>query len=115
MWGTGHVRFFYTRTHYLGPDILNRAWAFELLAYTLADGIEAIIAKSDFIRIAFAHRYGGIWVDADTVFLHDPSDAVFPHGVRVRLHWYSECLFASLPGNPLLAQALHQRDRRQRG
>lgn len=93
---------------YLGSDILNRAWAFEPLAFTLAEGIEAIIAKSDFIRMAFVHQHGGIWVDADTLFLRDPSEAIFPYGVSAKLHWYSECLFASLPGNPLLAQALNQ-------
>lgn len=95
-----------TVENYLSPDILDKAWAFEPLAFTLVDGIEAIIAKSDFIRMAFVHRHGGIWVDADTLFLRDPSEAVFPHGVSAKLHWYSECLFASLPGNPLLAQAL---------
>ncbi len=97
-----------TVENYLSPDILDKAWAFEPLAFTLADGIEAIIAKSDFIRMAFVHRHGGIWVDADTLFLRNPSEAVFPHGVSSKLHWYSECLFASLPGNPLLAQALEQ-------
>ena len=93
---------------YLGPDVLDKAWTFEPLAFTLADGIEAIIAKSDFIRMAFVHRHGGIWVDADTLFMRDPSVVLFPHGVSAKLHWYSECLFASLPGNPLLAQALRQ-------
>ncbi|MBI1624761.1 MULTISPECIES: glycosyltransferase [Comamonas] len=93
---------------YLGADVVDKMWTFEPLAFTLADGIEAIIAKSDFIRMAFVHRHGGIWVDADTLFLRDPSKAVFPHGVSAKLHWYSECLFASLPGNPLLAQALLQ-------
>ncbi|MGM1051024.1 MAG: glycosyltransferase [Pseudomonadota bacterium] len=93
---------------YLGPDVIDRAWGFEPLAFTLNEGVEAIVAKSDFIRMAFVHRYGGIWVDADTLFLRDPTDVVFPYGVSTNLHWYDECLFASLPGNPLLAQALHQ-------
>lgn len=97
-----------TVAYYLGPDILDRAWAFEPLAFTLAEGVEAIIAKSDFIRMAFVHRHGGIWVDADTLFLRDPTETIFPSGVSGKLHWYSECLFASLPGNSLLAQALHQ-------
>ncbi len=97
-----------TVENYLSPDILDKAWAFEPLSFTLAEGIEKIIAKSDFIRIAFVHRHGGIWVDADTMFLRNPSEAVFPRGVSAKLHWYSECLFASLPGNPLLAQALTQ-------
>ncbi|WP_223523681.1 MULTISPECIES: capsular polysaccharide synthesis protein [unclassified Pseudomonas] len=66
---------------YLGPEILDRVWTFESLAFTLADGIEAIIAKSDFIRMEFVHRYGGIWVDAGTLFLRDPTEAIFPDGV----------------------------------
>ncbi|MBL4835021.1 MAG: hypothetical protein JKY26_13710 [Pseudomonas sp.] len=94
--------------NYLGPDILERHWAFEPLAFSLAAGVEDIIAKSDFIRMAFVHRYGGAWVDADTLFLCDPSKAVFPRGISAKLHWYSECLFASQLGNPLLAQALNQ-------
>lgn len=93
---------------FIGADILDKAWAFEQLAFTLAEGIEAIVAKSDFIRMAFVHQHGGIWVDADTLFLGDPSDAVFPSGVSHKLHWHSECFFASQPGNPLLAQALHR-------
>ena len=93
---------------FIGPEILDKAWAFEPLAFTLAEGIEAIVAKSDFIRMAFVHQHGGVWVDADTLFLRDPSESVFPDGVSHKLHWHSECLFASLPGNPLLAQALHR-------
>ncbi|MBF8669931.1 hypothetical protein IR012_10085 [Pseudomonas putida] len=97
-----------TVDNYLGPDILERHWAFEPLAFSLAAGVEDIIAKSDFIRMAFVHRHGGAWVDADTLFLRDPSKVVFPQGISAKLHWYSECLFASQPGNPLLAQALQQ-------
>lgn len=97
-----------TITDYIEPEILNKAWKFESLDFTLANDIEAIVAKSDFIRMAYVHRYGGIWIDADTLFLRDPSDTVFPNGISAKLHWYSECLFGSLPGNQLLAQALRQ-------
>ena len=90
----------------IDPRILGKAWAFEPLPFTLAEGIEAIVAKSDFIRMAFVHRQGGVWVDADTLFLYDPTNELFPAGLSQKLHWHSECLFASLPGNPLLAQAL---------
>lgn len=90
----------------IDPRILGKAWAFEPLPFTLAEGIEAIVAKSDFIRMAFVHRYGGAWVDADTLFLRDPTNALFPTGLSHKLHWYDECIFASRPGNPLLARAL---------
>jgi hypothetical protein len=90
----------------IDPRILGKTWAFEPLPFTLGEGIEAIVAKSDFIRMAFVHRYGGAWVDADTLFLRDPSDVLFPAGLSHKLHWHSECIFASLPGNPLLDRAL---------
>ncbi|ARH13547.1 TPA: glycosyltransferase [Pseudomonas aeruginosa] len=90
----------------IDPRILGKAWAFEPLPFTLAKGIEAIVAKSDFIRMAFVHRHGGAWVDADTLFLRDPTSALFPAGLSHKLHWHSECIFASQPGNPLLARAL---------
>ncbi|MBN0203745.1 hypothetical protein JTL45_34785, partial [Pseudomonas aeruginosa] len=76
------------------------------LPFTLAEGIEAIVAKSDFIRMAFVHQHGGAWVDADTLFLRDPTSSLFPAGLSHKLHWNSECIFASQPGNPLLARAL---------
>ncbi len=88
------------------PRILDRPWAFEPLQFTLAEGIEAIVARSDFIRMAFVHRYGGAWVDADTLLLCDPTSLLFPAGLSHKLHWYDECIFASQPGNPLLARAL---------
>lgn len=83
--GGGRLLLLTPRTveNYLGPEILDRGWTFESLAFTLADGIETIIAKSDFIRMAFVHRYGGIWVDAGTWFLRDPTEAIFPMGERL--------------------------------
>ncbi|EMJ4934863.1 glycosyltransferase [Pseudomonas aeruginosa] len=90
----------------IDPRILAKPWAFEPLPFTLAEGVEAIVAKSDFIRMAFVHRYGGAWVDADTLFLRDPTNSLFPAGLSHKLHWHSECIFASQPGNPLLARAL---------
>ncbi|MGI0586392.1 hypothetical protein ACRCOW_32950, partial [Pseudomonas aeruginosa] len=53
----------------IDPRILGKPWSFEPLPFTLAEGIEAIVAKSDFIRMAFVHQHGGAWVDADTLFL----------------------------------------------
>lgn len=90
----------------IDPRILDKPWAFEPLSFTMAEGLEAIVAKSDFIRMAFVHRHGGAWVDADTLFLRDPTSALFPAGISHKLHWHSECIFASQPGNPLLARAL---------
>lgn len=90
----------------IDPVVLNKLWAFEPLPFTLATGIEEIVAKSDFIRMAWVQQYGGVWLDADTLMLRDPSDSLFPDGLSTKLHWHSECLFGSLPGNPLLRRAL---------
>lgn len=88
------------------PRVLQKAWAFEPLPFTLAEGVEEIVAKSDFIRMAYVQRHGGVWIDADTLLLRDPTHVLFPEGLSHRLHWHSECLFASRPGNGLLAQVL---------
>lgn len=95
-----------TVPEYIDSNILGKDWGFEPLAFTLAEGIEAIIAKSDFIRMAFVHQHGGVWIDADTVFFRDPTSLLFPTGLSCKLHWLSECMFASRAGNPLLAKAL---------
>lgn len=92
---------------FIDPKILNHHWGFEPLSFTLEEGIEAIIAKSDFIRMAFVYQHGGVWVDADSVFFYDPTDVLFPSGLSTKLHWLSECLFASRAGNTLLAEALN--------
>ncbi len=86
--------------------ILEKSRAFESLPFTLADGIEAIVAKSDFIRMFFVYSYGGAWLDADTLLFRDPSQKFFPTGLSSNLHWHSECFFASQPGNSFLARAL---------
>jgi len=90
----------------IDPAILDKAWGFEPLGFSMDKGIEAIVAKSDFIRMAYVHQHGGAWIDADSLLLGDPTAVLFPRGLERRLHWHSECLFAALPGNPLLAEAL---------
>lgn len=37
-----------TVSEHIDADIMNKAWAFEPLSFTLANGIEAIVAKSDY-------------------------------------------------------------------
>ncbi|MCU1724152.1 glycosyltransferase [Pseudomonas sp. 5P_5.1_Bac1] len=90
----------------IDPRVVDKAWGFHPLAFTLDAGIEAIVAKSDLIRMAYVHRHGGVWLDADTLLLRDPTADVFPDGISDKLHWHSECLFASRAGNPLLEEAL---------
>ncbi|MBI0471268.1 hypothetical protein F6Q06_09390 [Pectobacterium parmentieri] len=90
----------------INPSIVDKRWAFEPLSFSMAEGIEKIVAKSDFIRMAWIQQYGGVWLDADTLMFRDPTDVLFPAGISTNLHWHSECLFGSLPGNQLLARAL---------
>ncbi len=87
-------------------SIVGRNWGFKPLAFSMDKEIGAIVAKSDFIRMAYVHRHGGAWIDADSILFYDPTSLLFPSGLDERLHWHSECLFASLPGNDQLAEAL---------
>ncbi|MFV3290654.1 glycosyltransferase [Pseudomonas sp. NY11955] len=90
----------------IDASILGKDWRFEPLTFSMDKEIEAIVARSDFIRMAYVHRHGGAWIDADSILLRDPTSLLFPTGLDERLHWHSECLFASLPGNDHLAKAL---------
>ncbi|MNC10655.1 hypothetical protein D3C75_583220 [compost metagenome] len=90
----------------IDASILGKVWRFEPLTFNMDKGIEAIVARSDFIRMAYVHRHGGAWIDAESILLRDPTSLLFPTGLDERLHWHSECLFASLPGNADLAEAL---------
>ncbi|WP_224032550.1 glycosyltransferase [Paraburkholderia caribensis] len=91
---------------WIGTDYLARDWCFEPLVFEMDHGIRRIVAKSDFIRMAFVHRHGGAWIDADTLLLRDPTASLFPHGLSAKLHWAGEALFGSQPGNLLLDQAI---------
>lgn len=90
----------------IGTDFLDKSWGFTSLGFNLAPDIEALIAKSDFIRMAYIYYHGGIWIDADTLLLDNPSEKLFPEGLTPKLHWYSEAFFGSLAGNQLLGEAV---------
>ncbi len=90
----------------IDASILGKVWRFEPLTFSMDKEIQAIVARSDFIRMAYVHRHGGAWIDADSILLRDPTSLMFPAGLDERLHWHSECLFAALPGNVQLAEAL---------
>ena len=90
----------------IGSDFLKKSWGFTTLDFSIASNIESIIAKSDYIRMAYVYRYGGAWLDADTLLINNPTAKVFPNGITSKLHWHSEALFGSLAGNPLLGEAV---------
>jgi Glycosyltransferase sugar-binding region containing DXD motif len=91
----------------IGTDFQLKSWDFEPLAFEMMDGIKSIVAKSDYIRMAYVHQHGGVWLDADTVLFGDPTISLFPVGLTAKLHWHSEALFGSRKGNALLGQALN--------
>lgn len=90
----------------LGGDNLAQNWRFQPLPFTGDAAVLRVVAKSDFIRMAYVLRYGGVWLDADSI--------VFPSLARClpgelqdrRLHWYSEAFFGATAGHPLLRQAV---------
>jgi len=90
----------------IGSAYLNRSWGFKSLKFKLAPDIKSIVARSDFIRMAYVYQHGGVWIDADTLMLNNPTVNLFPDGLSKKLHWYSEVLFGSLPGNPILGEAV---------
>ena len=91
----------------IDPSIVKKHWSFYPLSFSLGHGIEDIIAKSDYVRMAWIQSYGGVWLDADTLMFGDPTKVLFPKGLSAKLHWYDESIFGSLPGNKLLEEALH--------
>lgn len=90
----------------IDADIVHRHWDFQPLAFHMDRAVRAIVAKSDVIRLAYVHRHGGVWLDADTLLFRDPTASLFPNGLTDKLHWYSEALFGTRPGHPLLGQAV---------
>ncbi len=90
----------------IGTDFLRKSWDFEPLEFEMVSGIKAIVAKSDYIRMAYVHRHGGVWLDADTLLFRDPTMSLFPEGLTSNLHWHSEALFGSRKGNALLGRAI---------
>lgn len=91
---------------YIGTDYLNKRWSFTTLGFDFAPSIATIVAKSDFIRMAYVYHHGGIWMDADTLVFKDPTSSIFSSELTSKLHWHSEAFFGSRPGHPLLGQAV---------
>lgn len=93
-------------TMVLGSDLQDKDWRFGNLEFAGDPGALSIVAKSDFIRMAYVCRHGGYWFDADTIALADPRPYLSAGQPGDRLHWYSEALFGATPGHALLAAAI---------
>ena len=102
----------------LGRDVHDKDWRFGELEFAGNPDALSIVAKSDFIRMAYVYRHGGYWFDADTIALADPRPHLIAGQPGDHLHWYSEALFGARPGNALLAAAIeacHSADRQAWG
>lgn len=89
----------------IGAAHEHKEWRFRALEFDAHAATVAVVAKSDYIRLAYVLAHGGAWLDADTILLAHPCPAIFPQVLDDRLHWYSEAMFAARPGNPLLSAA----------
>lgn len=92
-------------TEAIGGAHLNKDWRFRSLEFDAAAAATAVVAKSDYIRMAYVLERGGVWLDADTILFEHLSPSVFPLVLDDRLYWYSEALFGARSGNDLLRQA----------
>ena len=89
----------------LGPVAMRKRWEFEPLPFAHASTHLAIVAKSDYVRLAWIARHGGMWLDADMILV-EPLDDLLSAALRSdRLHWSSEAFFAAAPGCAILREA----------
>ena len=89
----------------LGPLVLQKHWAFEALPFTQNPALLAIVAKSDYVRLAWIALYGGIWLDADMIVMASLDDLLARVASSGKLHWSSEAFFAAAPGHAILREA----------
>lgn len=91
---------------YIGRDYFKKSWRFNSLEFDFSPDVASIVAKSDFIRMAYVYHQGGFWLDADSILFAALQPCVFPKTLGDRLYWYSEALFGAERGNPLLGKAI---------
>jgi hypothetical protein len=90
----------------IGNAHLHKDWRFGGLAFDATSAATAVVAKSDYIRLAYVLEHGGVWLDADTILFAHLSPTVFPEVLDARLHWYSEALFGARAGHELIRLAV---------
>jgi hypothetical protein len=89
----------------LGPAAVQKRWEFEPLPFTHASTHLALVAKSDYVRLAWIARHGGMWLDADMIVTGPLDDLLGTARQSGRLHWSSEAFFAAAPGSAILREA----------
>jgi len=89
----------------LGPVAMQKHWDFEPLPFAHASTHLAIVAKSDYVRLAWIARHGGMWIDADMIVTGPLDDLLRAAWQSERLHWSSEAFFAAAPRCAILREA----------
>lgn len=89
----------------LGPVAMNKRWEFEPLPFAHSSTHLAIVAKSDYVRLAWIARHGGMWLDADMIVTGPLEDLLRAAWKSERLHWSSEAFFAAAPRCAILREA----------
>lgn len=89
----------------LGVDPRDKEWGFRYEADERSRTLRAIIAKSDYVRMAAVAQEGGYWLDADTIALRDFRDDLAPMLEEHDFIWHSEQFFGSTPNNEILTTA----------
>lgn len=89
----------------LDPVAMHKRWEFEALPFSHAPIHLAIVAKSDYVRLAWIARHGGIWLDADMIVTGPLDDLLRTAWQSDRLHWSSEAFFAAAPCCGILQEA----------
>lgn len=89
----------------LGAVAMRKRWEFEPLPFTHESTHLAIVAKSDYVRLAWIARHGGMWLDADMIMTGPLDDLLLAAWQSDRLHWLSEAFFAAAPGCAILREA----------
>ncbi len=84
-------------------EMPKKNWQFNKKNKNLTDEIEAIVAKSDWVRLKFIHEHGGYWTDADTIALSNATNELSFKSDK--LHWNSEAFFGSIAKSELLKNA----------
>ena len=88
---------------FLKGDFHEKQWAFKPKDKEQDAEIKSIVAKSDYIRMAYVEHNGGFWMDADTIVFQDFLPDFDLTGGSI--YWHSEQFFAARAGSPILKAA----------
>lgn len=90
----------------IGENHESKLWKFSGEIDTKKQELMSIVAKSDYIRMAVMEKVGGMWIDADTIFLKDYADffeKLLPSNNN--LAWHSEQFFGAASENQIIKEA----------